>query len=237
MQYRRCVNASRFEQTYSRRTEEEHPRTAYCDAYTTRCRVPTVSFSHHTGIVLVLIALLQQLLQQQQSYTACCVCVCGKCGGSSCFLPAGVASATSAWSLVGRSAHSIARSLLQVCPSSWFVVAPPRPSSRQPRLLCLCVLLLLFTHRYHVYCQLRFVGAHLGGGIPIQDHDNAALLANGLAALPGIDAERSPGATNAVYFQASRGRALSLKFESFAVRSVPLHGRGSSSCHHGRTKK
>ncbi|CAM9094793.1 unnamed protein product [Hapterophycus canaliculatus] len=34
-----------------------------------------------------------------------------------------------------------------------------------------------------------------------EDHDNAAVLASGLAALPGISAERGPGATNAVYFQ------------------------------------
>lgn len=34
-----------------------------------------------------------------------------------------------------------------------------------------------------------------------QDHDNAAALANGLGALRGISAERSPGDTNAVYFQ------------------------------------
>lgn len=36
---------------------------------------------------------------------------------------------------------------------------------------------------------------------PKQDHDNAAALANGLGALRGISAERSPGDTNAVYFQ------------------------------------
>ncbi|CAN0175516.1 unnamed protein product [Ectocarpus sp. 4 AP-2014] len=34
-----------------------------------------------------------------------------------------------------------------------------------------------------------------------EDHDNAAALANGLGALRGISAERSPADTNAVYFQ------------------------------------
>ncbi|CBJ32110.1 Threonine aldolase [Ectocarpus siliculosus] len=34
-----------------------------------------------------------------------------------------------------------------------------------------------------------------------EDHDNAAALASGLGALRGISAERSPGDTNAVYFQ------------------------------------
>lgn len=34
-----------------------------------------------------------------------------------------------------------------------------------------------------------------------QDHENAEVLARGLAALPGIHVKRTPGSTNAVYFQ------------------------------------
>lgn len=48
------------------------------------------------------------------------------------------------------------------------------------------------------------------GNTPVtQDHDNAAALANGLGALPGIRTERLPGATNAVYFQVSHAPPLS----------------------------
>lgn len=50
----------------------------------------------------------------------------------------------------------------------------------------------------------------MSGNTPFaQDHDNAAALANGLGALPGIRAQRSPGATNAVYFQVSHGPSSS----------------------------
>ena len=72
------------------------------------------------------------------------------------------------------------------------------------------------------FCSPFFMAANDHGYVR-QDHDNAAALASGLAALPGVRTKkRSPSHTNAVYFEV---RASTCVYINTSVNSFAVDGR------------